>query len=195
LIVGLGNPGPSYALNRHNVGFQVLNAVAAHYHFPEFQLKNQALSSKRLVENQLVFLLKPLTFMNLSGKAVASFARFYHIPLDQIWVVHDDLDLLPGKIRVKQGGGTGGHRGLQSIDQSLGKGYGRLRVGIGHPGRPERVNDYVLKNFTPQEAVWLEPLLGYVTDFFPLLLESKAEAYVSKVMQGMQPYLAPKKDV
>ncbi|MGL4371814.1 MAG: aminoacyl-tRNA hydrolase [Alphaproteobacteria bacterium] len=191
-MVGLGNPGPSYELNRHNVGFQILDAIASHYHFPAFHLKNQALSSKQLIGNQLVFLLKPLTFMNLSGKAVAPFARFYHIPLNQVWVVHDDLDLASGKVRVKFGGGTGGHRGLQSIDQSLGKGYGRLRVGIGHPGRPERVNDYVLKDFTPQEEVWLKPLLGYLTEFFPLLLESKAEACVSKVMQGMQPYLPSK---
>ncbi|MGL5784898.1 MAG: aminoacyl-tRNA hydrolase [Alphaproteobacteria bacterium] len=192
MIVGLGNPGPSYRLNRHNVGFQVLDVIASHCRFPEFHLKNQALSSKQLIGDQLVFLLKPLTFMNLSGKAVASFARFYHIPLNQIWVVHDDLDLAPGKIRVKLGGGTGGHRGLQSIDQSLGKDYRRLRVGIGHPGNPERVHDYVLKDFTPQEDVWLKPLLDYLTEFFPLLLENKADVYVSKVMQKMQPYLSSK---
>ena len=186
LIVGLGNPGSSYKGNRHNVGFQVLDTLADRYAFPAFQVKNQAcFTKKQFKDGPLVYLLKPMTFMNLSGRSVGPFARFYHIPLNQLWVVHDDLDLAPGKVKIKQGGGTGGHRGLESLDGALGKAYHRLRIGIGHPGRPERVANYVLEDFSPKEDAWHPVLLGHLVDFFPLLLENKPEVYVSKVMQAM----------
>lgn len=188
LIVGLGNPGPAYINNRHNIGFQFLDELAGHCDFPGFQLKGKdCFTKKRFEDGKVVHLLKPMTFMNLSGRSVGPFSRFYQIPLDHIWVVHDDLDLVPGKVRVKQGGGTGGHRGLESLDSTIGKAYHRLRIGIGHPGRPERVSSYVLEDFTDRDEDWRQPLLHHLTQDFPLLLEGKADLYVSKVMQAMGP--------
>ena len=185
LIVGLGNPGPSYARHRHNVGFMLLDALQAHFSLPPFrQARHYALTEGSISPDvPKVRLMKPLNFMNLSGPPVAELVRFYKIPLDHVLVVHDDLDLAPGKIRVKKGGGSGGHNGLKSLDSCLTPGYHRLRMGIGHPGHRDMVHDYVLGNFVNADHLWLQGLFDRVRVYLPLLLTGDAEAFVTKVMQ------------
>ncbi|GGE19185.1 peptidyl-tRNA hydrolase [Aureimonas endophytica] len=159
LIVGLGNPGPQYAGHRHNIGFMALDEIQRHPGFSPWTRKFKGEISEGQIDGEKVLLLKPLTFMNLSGESVGEAARFYKLEPDRIVVIHDELDLAPGKVRVKAGGGNGGHNGLKSIDAHLGKDYRRVRLGIGHPGSKERVNGHVLSDFHKADAVWLEPLL------------------------------------
>lgn len=159
LFVGLGNPGEKYGNNRHNVGFLALDSVCAFHSFPAYITKYQGLMTAARMGEMEIILLKPQTFMNLSGKSVAEVVRFFKIPLEHVYVIHDDLDLEPGKIRIKKGGGNGGHNGLTSLDQHMGKEYVRVRVGIGHPGHKDLVTSYVLGNFSKNDQNWLEPTL------------------------------------
>lgn len=186
LFGGLGNPGAAYSAHRHNVGFQILDLLTTHFSFPPFKLKDSYALSMGTITDSPVLLLKPLTYMNRSGLSVGQVARFYKIPLEQILIIHDDLDLAPGKIRLKQGGGAGGHRGLQSVDQCLGKNYWRLRVGIGHPGHRDLVSDYVLQNFSPGEKEWFEPLKHIIAEEIPSILHNQGELFVNRVMQRLQ---------
>lgn len=160
ILVGLGNPGAKYALNRHNIGFMAVDVIADEHRFPPFKSKFSAEISEGTIGSHKVILCKPMTYMNLSGRSVAELARFYKVPLDNIYVIHDDLDLIPGKIRVKKGGGNGGHNGLTSLDQCLGKDYWRIRLGIGHPGHRDAVTGYVLGNFMKADQDWLISLLS-----------------------------------
>ncbi|HEX4192544.1 MAG TPA: aminoacyl-tRNA hydrolase [Stellaceae bacterium] len=187
LLVGLGNPGSRYAMTRHNVGFMAVDATAQRYRFPSFHGKFKGSISEGTIGVFKVLALKPETFMNLSGESVAAAARFYKIAPGEIAVIHDDLDLAEGKLRVKRGGGSGGHNGLRSIDEHLGEDYWRIRIGIGHPGRRELVESYVLQNFQSEERQWVDPLLGAIGEAMPLLLNDDYSGFASKVALILNP--------
>jgi PTH1 family peptidyl-tRNA hydrolase len=181
VMVGLGNPGSQYALNRHNIGFMALDVIADAYNFPSFSPKNKALVSEGRIANHKVLLIKPMTYMNLSGQAVAPLVSFYKIPLSQVYVIHDDLDVPFGKIKMKQGGGSGGHNGLSSLDSTMGKDYWRLRMGIGHPGHRDAVSSYVLSNFTSSEQDELITLLGLMAKHGATLFDKEPSAWLSQL--------------
>jgi PTH1 family peptidyl-tRNA hydrolase len=188
LVVGLGNPGSRYARNRHNIGFVIADAVARRYGFPAYRDRFKGELSEGQIGDGKFMLLKPQTFMNDSGEAVLAAMSFYKIPPEEILVIHDELDLKPGKIRVKRGGGSAGHNGLRSIDALIGPNYWRVRVGIGHPGIRELVMPYVLQNF-PQDDVteWVTPLVHAVAETFPLILNGDAPAFMSEVARRFTP--------
>ena len=188
LIVGLGNPGARYARNRHNIGYMAAEAIARHYGFPPFRARFKGELAEGAIAGARRLLLMPETFMNASGEAVLSAMSFYKIPPDEIVVIHDELDLRPGKVRVKRGGGSAGHNGLRSIDQMIGADYWRVRLGIGHPGIKELVYPYVLQNFTPEEEkLIVAPLLDAVAETVPLLLEGAPDAFMSEVARRFAP--------
>lgn len=159
---GLGNPGPSYAMHRHNVGFMVADAIAAVHDFGPVKKQFQGWTQEGRLGSAKVLLLKPATFMNESGRAVAEALRFYKLELDALTVFHDELDLDPMRIKVKQGGGTAGHNGLRSIDRYLGPDFRRVRIGIGHPGHKDRVTGHVLGNYHKTELEPLSDVLGAI---------------------------------
>ena len=167
LLVGLGNPGDKHQGNRHNIGFMIADKIAGDNMLPNFKSKfSGEITEGRLGEKEggeKIALLKPLTYMNESGVSVRKAADFYKIPPSRIIVFHDDLDLAPGKIKVKQGGGTGGHNGIKSIDAHLGtQDYWRVRLGIGHPGDKTRVSGYVLNDFSKEEQKWLPDFIDTI---------------------------------
>ncbi len=164
LLVGLGNPGGKYERNRHNIGFMALDRIASDHGFGPWKAKFQAEISEGRLGSEKVLLLKPQTFMNLSGQSVGEAMRFYKLSPEDVIVLHDELDLAPGKVRVKQGGGHAGHNGLRSLHSHLGDTYGRVRLGIGHPGRKELVSAYVLHDFAKADEDWLENVLRGISD-------------------------------
>mgnify|MGYP001586586398 FL=1 len=159
LFVGLGNPGAKYAHNRHNIGFMALDRIVEDHQFTPWRSKFQGQISNGTLSGQKVLMLKPTTFMNLSGQSVGEAMRFHKIPLDHVFVFHDELDLAPGKLRIKQGGGHAGHNGLRSIHAHLGADYGRVRLGIGHPGHKDAVAGFVLRDFAKADQNWLVAML------------------------------------
>jgi PTH1 family peptidyl-tRNA hydrolase len=162
LWVGLGNPGPQYTFNRHNVGFMVADTIADIHRFGPVQKKFLGWLQEGRIGTDKVLLLKPATFMNESGRAVSEAMRFYKLEMSALTVFHDELDLAPFKVKVKQGGGHAGHNGLRSIDQHLGAEFRRIRLGIGHPGHKDRVNGYVLGNYAKAEMDPLAGMLGAI---------------------------------
>ena len=177
LIVGLGNPGNEYAGTRHNIGFMAVDAIATRRGLPVFKRK-----FKGMITGTDYLLLKPLTFMNLSGESVGEAMRFHKLKPENVIVFHDDLDLQPGQVKIKQGGGAGGHNGLKSIDAHIGPDYWRVRLGIGHPGvKGDVVTDYVLSPFAKADKKWLEPLLDALAKEFDLLLKGDIEAYLKQL--------------
>lgn len=164
LIVGLGNPGAKYAHNRHNIGFMAVDEIASAHGFSPWRAKFQGQVSEGRIGSDKVILLKPETFMNLSGQAVGEAARFHKIDPADVIVFHDELDLAPAKIRVKTGGGHAGHNGLRSIHQHIGPDYDRVRMGIGHPGHKDAVAGYVLRDFPKADAEWLDDELRGIAD-------------------------------
>lgn len=174
LIVGLGNPGFEYDHTRHNAGFWFLDALASKYQ-ASFSVNSKffALSAKFTYLNQDIWLLKPQTYMNLSGKAVQGIASFYKIVPSEIIVIHDELDFVPGVVKLKHGGGNGGHNGLKDIDRVIGKDYWRLRLGIGHPGDRNKVADYVLKKPIIDDKLKIDLASQKVLDHFDLILDSR----------------------
>ncbi len=162
LWVGLGNPGPQYALHRHNIGFMVADVLADVHGFGPVQKKFSGWLQEGRIGEMKILLLKPATFMNESGRAVGEALRFYMLEPDALTVFHDELDLAPFKVKVKQGGGTAGHNGLRSIDQHIGPDFRRVRIGIGHPGHKDRVTGYVLGNYAKDEQDDLADMLGAV---------------------------------
>lgn len=192
LVVGLGNPGPEYERHRHNVGFMAVDDVQRRFGFSPWRRRFQGLSAEGTVGGEKILALKPQTFMNLSGQAVGEAMRFYKMIPDQVVVFHDELDLPAGRIRVKRGGGHGGHNGLRSIDDHIGKDYWRVRVGIGHPGSKEKVHGWVLSNFAKSDEAWLEPLLDAMTREFPLVAAGEPEKFASRVALLIQPPKPPK---
>ncbi len=181
LFVGLGNPGGQYAGNRHNIGFMALDAIADAHGFPPFRSKFSGLVTEGRLGREKVLLLKPQTYMNRSGQSVGEAARFYKLAAGDITVFHDELDLAPGKVRVKQGGGHAGHNGLRSIHAHLGEAYGRVRLGIGHPGHKDRVSGYVLSDFAKADADWLDDLLRGIADGAPMLAEGDGGRFLNAV--------------
>ena len=180
LLTGLGNPGSQYARHRHNIGFMAINKIAGHFEFGPERKKFHSILREGTIETDKgrvkTLLLKPETFMNESGRAVMAATTFYKLKPEQIFVFHDELDLAPGKVRMKQGGGHAGHNGLRSIDAHLGKNYHRIRLGIGHPGDKARVHSHVLGNFSTLEQEWLDPLLDAIARSLPLLLSGNQDA-------------------
>ena len=162
LWVGLGNPGPQYAMHRHNVGFMAVDTIAEVHSFGPVQKKFQGWLQEGRIGLEKILLLKPATFMNESGRAVGEAMRFYKLDLSALTVFHDELDLAPFKVKVKQGGGHAGHNGLRSITQHLGPDFRRVRLGIGHPGHKDRVTGYVLGNFAKTEMDPLGDMLGAI---------------------------------
>jgi PTH1 family peptidyl-tRNA hydrolase len=188
LVVGLGNPGSRYARNRHNVGFMAVDAIARRHGAPGFRNRFKGELAEGPIGGERVLLLKPQTFMNLSGESVGEAARFFKILPSEIVVIHDEIDLRPGKLRVKRGGGSAGHNGLRSIDGILGPDYWRVRIGVGHPGIKELVQPYVLQNFSSEELTgWVEPLLGAVAEMVPLILSDAPDAFMSEVARRFAP--------
>ena len=181
LITGLGNPGKEYALNRHNIGFMAVDVIGDHYQFPAWKKKFNGLISQGTIAGEKVILLKPTTFMNASGASVGATAQFFKIPSEKIIVIYDELDLLPGKVRVKQNGGSGGHNGIKSIDSAIDKNYWRVRLGIGHPGDKDKVSPYVLSNFAKSEMKWLPDLLGAISDNIGEMLGGDEATFMNKV--------------
>lgn len=185
LIVGLGNPGRSYARNRHNIGFLALDAIARIHRASPFRRRFQGEAAEVSLGPERAILLKPQTFMNESGRAVAEAQRFYKIVLADVIVLHDELDLAPAKIRVKLGGGNAGHNGLRSITASCGNDYRRVRLGIGHPGDKALVHAYVLNDFAKSEEPWVEDLCRAVADEVALLAVNENESFQNKVHLAM----------
>ena len=188
LVVGLGNPGSRYARNRHNIGFMVAAAIARRYGFPAFRSRFKGELSEGVIAGERRLLLCPQTFMNVSGESVLAAMSFYKIPPGEIVVIHDELDLRPGKVRVKRGGGNAGHNGLRSIDAMIGPDFWRVRIGIGHPGIRELVHPYVLMNFSAEEMrLWVVPLVEAVAETIPVLLEGAPDAFMSEVARRFTP--------
>ncbi|MDF1609690.1 aminoacyl-tRNA hydrolase [Hoeflea sp. YIM 152468] len=181
LIAGLGNPGSQYARNRHNVGFMAADAIARRHSFSGFSKKFRGEIAEGTLAGEKVLILKPMTFMNLSGDSVGEAMRFYKIAASDLIVMHDELDLAPGKLRLKIGGGNGGHNGLKSIDAHCGKDYKRLRIGIGHPGHKDRVNPHVLGDFAKSDADWLQPLLDAIADNAEFFARKDDAGFLNKV--------------
>jgi PTH1 family peptidyl-tRNA hydrolase len=188
LLVGLGNPGVRHARNRHNIGFTVADAIARRHGFSPFRSRFKGELAEGTIAGERLLLLKPQTFMNLSGEAVAVAARFFKLSPAEIVVIHDDLDLRPGKVRVKRGGGSAGHNGLRSIDALLGPDYWRVRIGIGHPGVKELVLPYVLQNFPAEEmSLWVMPLVDAIAETIGLMLSGAPDAFMSEVARLAPP--------
>jgi PTH1 family peptidyl-tRNA hydrolase len=187
LLVGLGNPGPSYAKHRHNVGYMAVDEIVRRHGFGPFRARFEGLAADGQLGGVRVVALKPLTYMNDSGRAVAAAARFYKLDPSRIFVLHDELDLSPGKLRVKRGGGAGGHNGLKSIDAHIGPEYWRVRIGIGHPGDKSLVSGYVLHDFAKADAAWLEPMIDAIADEIPRLITGDEAGFMNRVALKTRP--------
>lgn len=181
LLVGLGNPGAQYAYNRHNIGYMAVDDVAHRHGFGSWRSRFQGQMAEGSLSGRKTIALKPATFMNLSGQSVGEAMRFYKIEPDSVVVIHDELDLAPGKVRVKKAGGAGGHNGIRSIDRHIGQDYWRVRLGIGHPGDKALVHNYVLHDFSRSDEDWLDPLMEAVADCAPLLAENEPEKFMTRV--------------
>ncbi|WMS42720.1 aminoacyl-tRNA hydrolase [Acuticoccus sp. MNP-M23] len=193
LFVGLGNPGGTYARNRHNVGFMAIDRIHERWRGGPWRSKFQGQVAEATIDGVRVMFLKPHTYMNESGRAVIDASRFYKVALADIMVAHDEIDLDPGKFRMKTAGGTGGHNGLKSITAHMRDGYRRLRIGVGHPGRKEMVPSYVLHDFSRSDDDWLEPLLDAFADEAPLLARGEDAKFASKVHERLAGTRAPAK--
>ena len=202
LIAGLGNPGAQYARNRHNAGFILADEIHAHYRFAPWRSKFDGQLSEGSLGGRKTYLLKPQTFMNLSGDCIGPALRFFKLPLTALVVAHDEIDLAAGKLKVKTGGGDAGQNGLRSITATLGPDYRRVRIGIGHPGDKSRVSGHVLQDFSKDDIVWLKALVGAMVEAAPLLADDDDAGFMSKVAlltappkpEKPKPAKAPKKE-
>ena len=198
LLVGLGNPGPRYAGHRHNIGFMAADEIVRRRVFSPWRSRFNGEVAEGHIGGERTLVLKPMTFMNESSRAVGEAVRFLKIPLDRVVVIHDELDLAPGKVRMKKGGGAGGHNGLRDIDAHVGKDYRRMRIGIGHPGHKDLVLHWVLRDFEPDErAGWLPKVLQAVAEESPLLVEGTGiadERFMSRVAHLAPPPKPPGSD-
>lgn len=186
LFVGLGNPGGAYSGNRHNIGFMALDAIARAHAAQPWRRRFQGQGSEALVGGEKAVLLKPDTFMNDSGRAVGEAIRFFKIDLGDVTVFHDELDLAPGKLRVKRGGGNAGHNGLRSITALCGNEYRRVRMGIGHPGHKDLVHGYVLRDFAKAEQPWVDDLCRAVADDAAMLAGGDDAGFQNRVHLAME---------
>lgn len=191
LIVGLGNPGPAYAGNRHNIGFMAVDEIVRRHNHAGgpsgWRKKFDGELSEVTVDGERAVVLKPMTYMNNSGRSVQAAAAFYKIKPADIVVFHDELDLAPGKLRVKRGGGHAGHNGLRSIHAALGEGYARVRMGVGHPGDKDEVKNYVLKDFAKADKEWLDPMVEGCAEDIALVLKGDDPAFMSRVAHRIKP--------
>ncbi len=188
LIAGLGNPGNEYALNRHNIGFMAVDFIADYFNFEPWKKKFNGLISQGIINNQKTLLVKPQTYMNNSGHCLGLVSNFYKIETEHIIAIYDELDLPPNTMRVKQGGGSGGHNGIKSIDGAVGKNYYRVRMGIGHPGHKDRVSGYVLSNFSKNEMASLPDFISAVGQNITEMIqenEPNIATYMNKVTLDM----------
>lgn len=181
LFVGLGNPGAKHARNRHNAGFMALDAIAQAHGFPAWRKRFRGVAALGLIDGERTLALKPATYMNRSGLAVGEAARFYKIPPARVAVIHDEVDLAPGRIRVKTGGGSAGHNGIEDIDRHFGKAYRRLRIGVGHPGDARQVPSFVLRDFDAADRAWLDELLPAIAEAAPLLARGDDAGFTNRV--------------
>jgi len=185
LFVGLGNPELKYAKNRHNIGFMAIDALAAAYGFGDFREKYHGLLAEGQIGQEKVLLLKPQTFMNKSGVSVSEAVNFFKLDGSQIVVFYDELDLPPGKLRMRRGGGFAGHNGLRSINAHMGADFRRARLGIGHPGDKAKVTGHVLGDFAKADADWLADFLKALADHAPLLAAGDDATYQTRVVEAM----------
>ena len=181
LLVGLGNPGAAYRGHRHNVGFMALDRIASRRRFPPFKRRFRGEIADGEIGGARVLALKPMTMMNLSGQSVGEAARFYKIAPGNVVVLYDELDLAPGKVRAKKGGGSGGHNGIRDVDRVIGAEFWRVRIGIGHPGDPARVTGHVLANFSDPDHAWLDPVLDAIDAAMPFLLDGDPSRFMTRV--------------
>ena len=188
LLVGLGNPGPRHAGNRHNIGFMAVDEIIRRHSFGPWRVHFQGRICEGRIGTEKILTLKPETYMNESGRAVGEAVRFYKLtPQDDVIVLYDDIDLTPGKMKVKLGGGAGGHNGLRSIDQHIGRDYRRVRLGVGHPGHKDLVHGYVLRDFAKEEAPGRDKLLDAVAAELPRLVAGDDSGFMSRVAHIMNP--------
>ena len=186
LFVGLGNPGSQHVNNRHNIGFMAVQAIAKRYNLGPWRRRFQGVATEGTIGPERVLLLLPGTYMNESGRAVAEAVHFYKLGVGRVAVLHDEIDLAPGKVRVKTGGGVAGHNGLRSISAHIGNDYRRIRIGVGHPGAKEIVYAYVLSDFAKSERPWVEALCAIVADNAELLVKGQDSSFQNKVHLAMQ---------
>lgn len=187
LLVGLGNPGPGHAKNRHNLGYMAVDEIVRRHSFGPWRRRFHGSVSDGRLAGRRATILKPETYMNLSGQSVAAALRYYRIEPDKMIVIHDELDLPPGKVRVKQGGGNAGHNGLRSIDAHVGREYRRVRIGVGHPGEPNVAGDYVLRDFPKSDQAWVEETIAAIADAIDVLVTGDLPGFMNKVSLATQP--------
>ena len=187
LIVGLGNPGREHEKQRHNIGFMAVDAIHAAHGFSPWRARFQGQVSEGRLGGEKCLLLKPTTYMNESGRAIGEAARFYKIEAADMLVLHDELDLAPGKVRAKVGGGNAGHNGLRSTSSHVGNDFVRVRIGIGHPGRKELVHRHVLGDFAKADAAWVEPLLEAIADAADHLGSGDTNRFMTAVAEKLRP--------
>jgi len=187
LLVGLGNPGAKYAQNRHNIGFMAMDQIASDHGFGPWRSKFQGVISEGRFGSGKVILLKPETFMNLSGQSVGEAMRFHKLGPEDVVVFHDELDLAPGKVRLKTGGGHAGHNGLRSIHGHIGADYDRVRLGIGHPGHKDDVPGYVLRDFPKADAEWLDDVLRGIGDGAAELVSGNGDKFLNAIALRVAP--------
>jgi PTH1 family peptidyl-tRNA hydrolase len=185
LLVGLGNPGSGHARQRHNVGFMAAERIAERHRLGPWKKKFAGLSCEGVIDGHRVVLLKPQTYMNDSGRSVGEAKRYLKIAERDICVFHDEIDLAPGKLKAKVGGGNAGHNGLRSLTQHIGNAYARVRIGIGHPGTKHLVHGYVLHDFSKADAAWLEPLLDAIADAAGPLAAGDEARFVAEVSRRL----------
>ncbi len=195
ILVGLGNPGEKYEENRHNVGFMAVEAIAEHHGGGAWKRRFQGLATEVDLGREKCLLLKPTTFMNESGRSIGEAMRFYKISPADVLVFHDELDLEPGRVRVKFGGGHAGHNGLKSISAHIGNDYHRVRIGIGHPGSREAVVSYVLHDFSKKDREWLDPLLNAVAHGVPHLATGQDAKFLNEIARVSRPATEPTANV
>lgn len=186
IVAGLGNPDKEYQSTRHNVGFMAADEIARRYSFADFKTKFQALLAEGSIDGEKVLLVKPLTYMNLSGNAVGAIAAFYKVPPAHVIVIHDDMDLPVGTIKGKFGGGAGGHNGLKSIDSQLGNAYGRVRIGVGRPAEKSQVVDWVLSTFNKADKEKIDAAITLVADTIGTFIQKDCGAFGSAVSEKLR---------
>lgn len=194
LFAGLGNPGTKYANNRHNVGFMAADAIARRHSFSPWSKKFRAEIAEGRIGGEKVLLIKPQTFMNLSGEAVGEALRFYKLAPSDVTVFYDEIELAAGKVRVKVGGGSAGHNGIRSLDQHIGKDFRRVRIGIGHPGVREMVHGHVLGDFAKADREWLDVLLDAIADNAELIAKGDENGFMNKITLALRDKLQPTGD-
>jgi PTH1 family peptidyl-tRNA hydrolase len=187
LFVGLGNPGLEYRKNRHNIGFMVVDEVVRRHSFAPFRSKFQGQICEGIIAQKKVIVLKPSTYMNESGKAIQAAMVFYKLPIDDIIVFHDEMDLAAGKIRMKTGGGHAGHNGIRSIQSHIGADFQRVRLGVGHPGDKGQVVNHVLKDFSKTDHKWLDIMVEAIGENADLLIKGEDSSFMSKVSLTLNP--------